>query len=151
MAHGIALTVGPWRSAGPWQTLGERAKPIRFQVFVHEQGIDPAVEIDQLDALSLHCVAFLHGHPVGTGRLLPDGHIGRMAVLEPYRRYGVGGLILERLALEAKTHGHMRVALSAQLYVEAFYQRHGFIRDGDVFMLEGIEHISMWRSLSLQV
>ena len=130
---------------GSWTELAELAAPIRFQVFVGEQGIDPAIEIDDADPKSMHCVAILGDTPVGTARLLPDGHIGRMAVLGQYRRHGIGGLLLECLVKEAFSKGHERVALNAQAYVEDFYRQHGFVREGDVFVLEGIEHVSMWR------
>mgnify|MGYP003342920536 CR=1 FL=1 len=133
---------------GDWVLQGPQAKRIRFEVFVREQQIDPALELDEFDAVSVHCLAWVGGQLAGTGRLLPDGHIGRMAVLEPFRRHGVGGLILERLVSEAFARGHQRVELSAQAYVERFYTEHGFVREGDVYIEAGIEHVSMWRARS---
>ena len=73
-ATGLEIALGAWSELQPW------VQPIRIEVFVDEQGIDPALEWDEWDALSLHCLARLEGVPVATGRLLPDGHIGRMAV-----------------------------------------------------------------------
>jgi predicted GNAT family N-acyltransferase len=133
-------------TTGDWASMGDQARHIRFAVFVREQKIDPALELDDFDAVSQHCLAIVSGQPAGTGRLLPDGHIGRMAVLEPYRRHGLGGLILERLVGEAFARGHERVVLSAQAYVERFYARHGFVREGGVYLEAGIEHVSMWRA-----
>ncbi len=133
---------------GDWALQGPQAKRIRFEVFVREQQIDPALELDEFDAVSVHCLAWVGGQLAGTGRLLPDGHIGRMAVLEPFRRHGVGGLILERLVSEAFARGHQRVELSAQAYVERFYIEHGFVREGDGYIEAGIEHVSMWRARS---
>jgi len=132
---------------GDWHAMREHAQAVRFQVFVNEQGIDPALELDEMDAGCVHCVAWIDGAAAGTGRLLPDGHIGRMAVLEAFRRSGVGGLILERLVSEARLRGHQRVELSAQAYVEAFYRRHGFAREGAVYQEAGIDHVRMWRDL----
>jgi NAD(P)-dependent dehydrogenase (short-subunit alcohol dehydrogenase family)/predicted GNAT family N-acyltransferase len=132
---------------GDWSTMREHAQPVRLQVFVNEQGIDPALELDAMDAECVHCVAWIGGAVAGTGRLLPDGHIGRMAVLEAFRRSGVGGLILERLVSEARSRGHQRVELSAQAYVEAFYRRHGFSREGAIYQEAGIDHVRMWRDL----
>jgi NAD(P)-dependent dehydrogenase (short-subunit alcohol dehydrogenase family)/predicted GNAT family N-acyltransferase len=132
---------------GHWSTMRKHAQPVRFQVFVDEQGIDPALELDTLDAECVHCVAWIDGVVAGTGRLLPDGHIGRMAVLAAFRRSGVGGLILERLVSEARSRGHQRVELSAQAYVETFYRRHGFSREGAIYQEAGIDHVRMWRDL----
>ena len=132
---------------GSWSDLRAVCQPIRFQVFVDEQGIDPALELDAVDEDCLHCVAWSEGVAVGTGRLLPDGHIGRMAVLAAFRRAGVGGQILERMVQEARARGHPQVELSAQAYVEPFYRQHGFTREGPVYLDAGIEHVRMWRKL----
>ncbi len=113
-----------------------------------------------MDALSLHAVAWDEvGRAIATGRLLPDGHIGRMAVLKSWRRQGVGRAILEAL-VEARRealrlhHGLHHaigadcVVLNAQLQAEAFYTRLGFTRFGAVFSEAGIAHIEMRRNLS---
>jgi predicted GNAT family N-acyltransferase len=86
--------------------------------------------------------------PVGTGRLLPDGHIGRMAVLRTARRGGVGGAILSTLLKAAGERGDRIVELSAQRYVEAFYRRHGFVAEGEPYLEAGIEHVRMRRDFS---
>lgn len=132
---------------GSWAELREWCQPIRFKVFVDEQGIDPELELDSVDDRCVHCIARSGETVVGTGRLLPDGHIGRMAVLTAFRRAGVGGMILEHLVDEARRRGHARVELSAQVYVESFYLRHGFTRDGAVYVEAGIDHVRMWRNL----
>jgi len=132
---------------GSWDALQAHCQAIRFRVFVGEQGIDPALELDEADRDCLHCVAWSGGKAAGTGRLLPDGHIGRMAVLPEFRRSGVGGLILEQLIVAARERGHRRIELSAQAYVESFYRRHGFTREGSMYLEAGIEHVKMWRAL----
>ncbi|HUG78190.1 MAG TPA: GNAT family N-acyltransferase, partial [Burkholderiales bacterium] len=68
-----------------WESAREQAVPLRFAVFVQEQGVPVEIELDELDAGCLHALAFQGNRAVGTGRLLPDGHIGRMAVLKPWR------------------------------------------------------------------
>lgn len=130
---------------GDWESLRALASPVRFAVFVSEQGIDPAIEIDQFDPVSIHCVALSGTRPIGASRLLPDGHIGRMAVLAEYRRLQIGGGMLERLIAAAIERGNQKIRLNAQAYVEGFYLRHGFVREGENFMLEGIDHVSMSR------
>jgi predicted GNAT family N-acyltransferase len=67
---------------GPWETLRAQAAPIRTAVFVEEQRVPAEIEIDEFDPVSLHAIARdREGRALGTGRLLPDGHIGRLAVL----------------------------------------------------------------------
>ena len=132
---------------GDWNALGSDAGPIRTEVFVREQGVPAELEWDENDPLSVHCVAYEDGTPIATGRLLPDGHIGRMAVLPRARRSGVGGEILERLVAVAAARGETVVRLHAQQYVETFYRNHGFETEGEPFMEAGIAHVRMHRLL----
>lgn len=129
-----------------WADAAESVMPVRETVFVHEQGVPPALERDEHDPVCRHAVARTSsGEVIGTGRLLPDGHIGRMAVLRAWRSAGVGGRIVEALVAEAHARGMLEVMLNAQLTAEGFYRRHGFVAEGEVFMDAGIEHRAMRR------
>ena len=119
------------------------AAPIRFTVFVQEQGVPFEIELDEQDARSVHAVVFDQEKPVATGRLLPDGHIGRMAVLKDWRRRGIGALILQALVERAKKRGYAEVALSAQVHAVPFYRAHGFVPEGEEYMEAGIRHQAM--------
>jgi len=132
---------------GTWAQLGEAAGALRLAVFVREQGIPAALEYDAWDARSVHCVAFLDGEPAGTGRLLPDGHIGRMAVRADQRGRGIGPRVLEALLAIARERGDTSVELSAQTRVEAFYRAQGFVPVGEPYEEVGIPHLKMRRSL----
>jgi len=133
---------------GSWEQQRQAAAALRQQVFVVEQGVPPELELDEMDAQSLHAVAYQDGVPVATGRLLPDGHIGRMAVRQDARGAGTGSLVLCALMDEARRRGDRDVVLHAQLSARDFYARHGFEPEGDVFMDAGIEHIAMRRRFS---
>ncbi|MBA5604087.1 GNAT family N-acetyltransferase [Duganella sp. FT3S] len=129
---------------GTWDTLNADAKAIRFDVFVAEQNVPAEIELDDMDAVCLHAVAYdAAGVPIGTGRLLPDGHIGRMAVRKTARGRGVGGALLQALMAQARARGDQRVVLSAQTHAAPFYQRHGFSIAGEAFYEAGIAHIDM--------
>ena len=131
---------------GNWDTLREHAVPVRHRVFVIEQSVPIELELDELDAECLHAVALdASGAAVGTGRLLPDGHIGRMAVLAAQRGTGVGGRLLEALVEEGWRRGHDELALNAQTHARSFYEAHGFHAEGDEFMEAGIPHVLMVR------
>lgn len=134
---------------GDWARLGADARAVREAVFVVEQKIPRALEWDDFDAVSVHAVAYDgEGRAVGTGRLLPDRHIGRMAVLSSARRDGVGSLILEALVARARALGYEGLVLNAQSYVQGFYARHGFVREGEEFLEAGIPHVLMRRQLA---
>ena len=132
---------------GPWSQMQADAAPVRRAVFVREQGIDEALEWDDADALSLHAVAYQGVQAIGTGRLLPDARIGRMAVLPAFRRAKVGSQLLLALIEAARTQGQTRVQLSAQTYVKAFYEAHGFVAFGPIYDDAGIPHQSMATAL----
>jgi predicted GNAT family N-acyltransferase len=131
-----------------WNAARAEASRIRLTVFVEEQRVPPQIEIDDQDAVCVHALAYAGGKAVGTGRLLPDGHIGRMAVLKQSRFLGVGGAILERLVEEARRRGMREVVLSAQTHALEFYRKHGFREEGEVFEEAGIPHQEMRRMLN---
>jgi predicted GNAT family N-acyltransferase len=126
---------------GDWSSLRASAAPIRFAVFVEEQKVPAEIELDEFDALSLHALAIDAGGAVlGTGRLLPDGHIGRMAVLQRARGAGVGSALLRALMEAARARGDREVVLSAQTHAIPFYARFGFVAEGEEYDDAGIAH-----------
>jgi predicted GNAT family N-acyltransferase len=133
----------------PWDKAQPVAAPLRFAIFVGEQNVPPGIELDAMDEKSLHAVAFdAAGKAIGTGRLLPDGRIGRMAVVKEWRRRGVGADLLDALVEEARRRGLREVKLSAQLQAAEFYRAHGFVAEGKVYEEAGILHQAMRRSLA---
>jgi predicted GNAT family N-acyltransferase len=132
-----------------WDRDRDRLRQIRTAVFVDEQRVPPELEWDGLDQSCLHVLAEgSRGTPIGTGRLLLDGHIGRMAVLPAWRRAGVGGAMLSELLRYALAQGLTEVVLDAQTHAIGFYARHGFVAEGEAFLDAGIEHRRMRRTLS---
>ena len=133
--------------AADWNVDRAALRAVREQVFVREQGVPIELEWDEFDPLCQHVVAEVAGQAIGTGRLLPDGHICRMAVLESWRGLGVGSALLEALLRLARDRGIRRVRLNAQSRAVAFYARHGFMAEGEEFIEAGIPHRSMWRDV----
>ena len=130
-----------------WPQDAEQVHAIRQQVFVVEQGIDPALEwtgdADQFRSI----LAFdADQNPIGTGRVkvaAATATIGRMAVLKDWRRAGVGTAILSRLIEIGKADGADKFELSAQVSAIDFYQKLGFIASGDVYLDADIKHRKM--------
>ena len=130
-----------------WDAAQAEAKPIRFEVFVDEQGVPAGIELDEQDAQCLHALAYDNGRAIGTGRLLPDGHIGRMAILKSWRGRGAGRALLRALIGAARGRGDREVVLSAQVQAVGFYLAEGFEREGPVYEEAGIPHQAMRRKL----
>ena len=129
---------------GGWDDLGAAAALIRRAVFVDEQRVPPQLELDAHDALALHALAREPcGRAIGTGRLLADGHIGRIAVLREQRGRGIGAALMRALMAAARERGHRQVVLSAQTHAEEFYRRLGFVAEGGVFDDAGLPHRRM--------
>jgi predicted GNAT family N-acyltransferase len=131
-----------------WEQAQPVAGPLRFAIFVGEQNVPAGIELDDLDASCVHAVAYdVDGKAIGTGRLLPDGQIGRMAVTMEWRRRGIGAEILAALIDEARKRGHAEVVLSAQLQAAEFYRGQGFVAEGKVYEDAGILHQKMRKKL----
>ena len=129
---------------GDWDSVREHAQALRIEVFVVEQGVPVELEWDEADEVSIHAVAYDdEGQPVATGRLLPDGHIGRMAVRKSARGQGIGAAVLLSLLDEAKRLGYAELVLHAQTHAVGFYLRYGFEIRGEEFLEAGIPHHRM--------
>ena len=132
-----------------WPTEQSALLTIRIAVFVEEQGVPLDLEHDEHDALATHLLAAdEHGERIGTAHLLSSGHIGRIAVLAAHRGRGIGSALLLELLRLAHQRGLREVFLNAQCSAESFYERHGFVREGEIFVDAGIDHVRMVRSLA---
>jgi len=131
-----------------WNNRSEVLTYIRHEVFVKEQNVPLELEIDGLDTECYHVLAFdENNNPVGTARMMKDGHIGRVAVLKKQRGLGIGLMMMNKLMEEAGSLGIKEVCLDAQVNVIEFYKRQGFSEIGEVFMDAGIEHKRMVKIL----
>ena len=127
-----------------WQQDRIALRRIRDIVFVQEQQVPRELEWDQQDATAIHFLAEDdNGNPIGTARLLRSGQIGRMAVLKEFRGNGVGARLLAAVIEQAVKAGYEQVFLHAQVSVIGFYERSGFVAEGQRFMDAGIEHQAM--------
>ena len=127
-----------------WTDGAQMLRAVRYRVFVEEQGVAEALEWDGLDAQCRHVLARCrNGVPIGTGRLLPDGHIGRMAVLPDWRRSGIGRALLRELLRIARARGDDVAILHAQTHAIEFYRREQFEVTSAEFMEADIPHVEM--------
>jgi predicted GNAT family N-acyltransferase len=134
-----------------WTASEKILRALRTTVFVEEQGVPAELEWDGQDELAYHVIAFSpERDPIGTGRLLQDAHIGRIAVLKEWRGKGVGRALLDMLLVIANKMGYDEVKLHAQTRVVGFYLRRGFVAQGDEFMEAGIPHVLMTRETADQ-
>ena len=122
-------------------------RALRRTVFIEEQGVPEADEVDELDDQAIHILAMQDGVPIGSARLLTQGDtgkVGRVCVLQSARGTGLGAALMQAAVAEFRTMpGIKRVKLGAQLHALSFYERLGFAPYGDVFMDAGIAHRDM--------
>lgn len=126
-----------------WQDDSATLKAIRFEVFVEEQKVPADEEVDRFDPVSIHAIAWVDGVAAGCGRLLPDGHIGRMAVRQPYRGKNIGAAVLLHLMERARQRGDRESVLSAQTHAIGFYEKFGFVAYGPEYLDCDIPHRDM--------
>ena len=122
-------------------------RALRRTVFIEEQGVSEADEVDDLDGQAIHILATQDGVPVGSARLLTYGNtgkVGRVCVLARARGTGLGAALMQAAVAQFRTMpGITAVKLGAQLHALAFYERLGFTPYGAVFLDAGIEHRDM--------
>jgi len=130
----------------------DRCLALRREVFVEEQGVSVAEEMDGLDAECTHFLALAGGDVVGTARLrvTDDGHAKaeRVAVRRSVRRSGAGRALMRALEDETRGRGRRELVLNAQLPVIAFYERLGYRVEGAEFLEAGIPHRAMRKPLT---
>jgi predicted GNAT family N-acyltransferase len=127
-----------------WDVSREALRAIRRVVFVEEQNVPEELEWDDADERSYHVLACTPDNlAIGTGRLLLNCEVGRMAVLREWRRRGVGSAILKALLRLAEKEGCGTVELNAQTHAIGFYEKHGFAAVGREFLDAGILHRRM--------
>ena len=126
-----------------WAEDSDTLMQLRTRVFVEEQNVSAALEVDGKDTECQHVKAMVDGLVIGTGRLLLNGFIGRMCVLAEYRNRNIGTMMLENLVQQALDSGHQKVLLNAQSYIIPFYQKYGFRIDSEEFIEAGIPHRRM--------
>jgi predicted GNAT family N-acyltransferase len=129
----------------------KEALAIRWRVFVEEQNVDPALEIDDYDGVAWHVLARLDGQPVGTARMVMlDQHrakIGRVAVLSEHRGKGIATQLVQLLMEYARREGRTQAILDSQLTAMPLYEKLGFEAEGEVFLDADILHRRMVRKL----
>lgn len=126
-----------------WQRDQATLSEIRRRVFIEEQHVPEQLEWDEADASAQHWLALFDNTPVGTARMLRNGHIGRMAVLPQARHRGIGTALLHAVLDAANTQQLREVFLHAQTHALAFYERQGFIAEGPEFLDANIPHRTM--------
>lgn len=138
MSHPFTVSLVTWHDAEPL------LKSVRETVFINEQGVPAELEWDGVDESCRHALALSHqGDAIGCGRMLANGHIGRIAVLPQWRKQKVGTAIMESLLAYARTHEYAQVDVDAQTQAVAFYHTFGYRESGENFMDAGLPHIKM--------
>lgn len=131
-----------------WSNDATAIKAVRHRVFIQEQNVPEELESDHFDTNSAYVLAeSSNGQTIGCARLQPDGKVTRIAVLENWRRLGVGSEMLKELISMAKHQQQKTLYMHAQLQAKALYKAFGFKATGEVFTEAGIEHVKMTRDL----
>ena len=131
----------------------EAVYAVRMTVFVEEQNVPAAEELDAYDLTAIHFFSrhIESGAVVATARFLDKGgqvgKIGRVAVLKEFREQGIGADIMHMVEEYALVRGFVEIILEAQLHAIPFYERLGYIAEGDVYLDCEIEHRVMRRAL----
>lgn len=124
---------------------------LRSEVFVVEQDC-VYQDIDDKDQKALHVIGVKEGKIIAYTRLFNSGEyfdtpsIGRVVVKESERKYGYGhDLIKASIKAIVDKYNETTITISAQTYLQKFYESHGFKQVGEGYLEDGIPHIRMVR------
>jgi len=125
---------------------------LRNEVFIVEQNC-VYKDLDGKDRSAWHLLAVEDGKLVAYTRILPPGvsyndpAIGRVVTSSLKRRSGLGRELMKR-SIEACRifFGKTSITLSAQVYLQSFYESFGFMPVGEEYLDDGIPHIEMSRN-----
>jgi len=124
--------------------LAEQAFAIRRRVFVEEEGVDASLEYDSEEEAH-HYLLLMGRKALATARWRETEKgikLERFAVLPEFRNRGLGGIILKEV-LKDVVLLNKTVYLHSQLRAIPFYERHGFVKEGEVFYEAGMGHYLM--------
>ncbi|MBX0285139.1 GNAT family N-acetyltransferase [Halomicroarcula sp. F28] len=129
----------------------EMAHAVRRRVFIEEQGVDEALEMDGRDDAATHVVLTDGSDPVATARFRfadpSTAKIERLAVLPDSRGQGLGSRVMDAAESAAVDGGATVAVLHAQVSVRGFYRELGYEPVGEQFEEAGIPHVEMRRRL----
>ncbi|MCE5973383.1 GNAT family N-acetyltransferase [Sinirhodobacter sp. WL0062] len=123
---------------------------LRRTVFIEEQNVPEELEIDDLDDIAIHLLAFVDDRPVGTARLFAKGEagkIGRVCVLPEARGTGLGAALIHAACQHLKDRGCTTARLGSQIHALPFYEKLGFAAFGPIYDDAGIPHRDMMKRL----
>ncbi len=123
----------------------------RNEVFVVEQQC-VYQDADGYDQVALHAALPYEGRLGAYCRILPpdikytEWSIGRVLTVGTARGKKLGHLLMATALNTIAAHGGGDVRISAQSYLQRFYEVHGFVRIGDEYLEDNIPHIEMLRT-----
>ncbi len=122
---------------------------LRSEVFVVEQNC-VYQDLDNKDEKALHLLGKCNGTIVAYSRLFDagayfdDASIGRVIVDKNFRDKKWGHLLIqEGIAMVKKHFNQDTIKISAQLYLQKFYESHGFVQTSEMYLEDDIPHIEM--------
>lgn len=128
------------------------ALAVRSIVFIKEQHVTLAEEIDEYEQEAVHFVAYADGQAIGAGRVRFLGEstkIERICVLKSWRGKKAGNSLMKKAEELAADHGSLQLVLHAQIHAVPFYQKLGYVVTSEPFLDAGILHVQMEKQLSV--
>ncbi len=121
-----------------WRQAKHQLKQLRYRVYVCEWRIPKKAEFDHLDSESQHVLVYDDNVVVATGRITPDGEIGRIAVVSSYRSKQIYDLLYNTLLAIAREQSLDQVFVQCELTGVPHFEQQGFESVGNVYMDAGI-------------
>lgn len=126
----------------------------RESVFVVEQNC-PYQETDELDPHAWHLSTFVNDELAAYARIVDPGikngqpSIGRVMTLKKFRGQKIGRALMEEaIKFTEQKFPANEIKISAQVYLQKFYESLGFHSSGEPYDEDGISHVDMIKSVN---
>lgn len=128
---------------------------IRGIVFIKEQNCSFSDEYDNFDSLEnsnvSHIIGKKDGEPVATGRIIFKKNkvvkLERIAVLEQFRGENIGKQLVEFMINFSLLRQYCTIYIHAQTHLLQYYEKLGFVAEGEIFQEANIDHKKMRYSI----
>lgn len=122
---------------------------LRIEVFVVEQNCIYQ-DIDGKDSKAIHVLGYYNGDLAAYCRIFDAGYyfdeasIGRVIVSPKYRDKKFGhDLMKVGIQSVEDNFNKKQITISAQMYLQKFYESHGFVKTSEMYLEDDIPHIQM--------
>lgn len=124
---------------------------LRYEILRRPLGLEVSAKDVATDDKEFHIAAFDNGKIIGCVVLRPITHdiikLRQMAVYDAYQGKGIGTKLVRYAEELASSRGFKTMETHARTVAQSFYQKLGYVAEGEAFIEATVPNIKMLKSL----